>query len=188
MCIDWNAVSAIATATATCVALYASFQARSETRLAIKMQEQSKNVSLLDKRIELAENIQSGRFVLDFVSETTLEALFNKEIFAQYEVWKRYTEKRKQLECELKEFDEKTKISDAEGGFLTVKEAIASCETEREKCEFSQDLLDRYIEISEQIKAAERNENKEKDSLLQLMREFTKKSIEPLDAKKRGRS
>lgn len=186
MFFNWDAISALATVAATCTALYASYQAWSETRLTLKMQEKSKNVSLLDKRIELATSIQSNNFVLDFVSGMTVEALFDDKTFAQYEMWKKYSEKRKQIEYELQEFDRKTRKPDGEGGFYVVKEAMEDYEIEK-RAGFSRDILDKFKEISERIEIEKERENKEKELLLQLMREFTKESIAPLDTKRKDK-
>lgn len=78
--IGWDELGVIATVLAVIVALYANRKATQELKSALKMQEQSKNVSLLDKRIELAEKIQTGKSV----SELTLQVLFNDEIFKHY--------------------------------------------------------------------------------------------------------
>lgn len=194
--IGWNELGVIATVVATVVAvatavavpviklLRTNKKGSQQIEPTIDIQEKTNNVNLFEKRIDLVENIQSGKFV----SETALEALFGSEIFAQYEVWKGYTEKRKRAEDELKKFNKKTRKPDGAGGYFTIKETVVNYEKGQKSSGFPQEELDEYIEISERIKVAEKSENEEKDRLLQLMREFAKESIEPLDAKKRGKS
>lgn len=184
--IGWNELSAVATAIAVFVALYANRKSTQQLKSALAMQEQSKNVSLLDKRIELAERIQLDRFVSDFVSEMALEALFKDKIFAQYEQWKMHTEKRKQIEKELQEFDRKSRRPDSEGGVYTISDAIEDYGTKQES-DFPSDAIDKYKEIRERLKVAKEEENQEKQLLLQLMRKFTKESIESLDLKHKTR-
>ena len=99
--IGWNELGVIATVVATVVAvatavavpviklLRTNKKGSQQIEPTIDIQEKTNNVNLFEKRIDLVENIQSGKFV----SETALEALFGSEIFAQYEVWKGYTEK-----------------------------------------------------------------------------------------------
>lgn len=88
--IGWDELGVIATVSAVIVALVANKKASEQLKSALEMQEQSKNVSLLDKRVELAEAIQSGKSV----SELTLQVLFNDEIVNHYKAWKKHLAER----------------------------------------------------------------------------------------------
>lgn len=178
--IGWNELGVIATALAVIVALYANKKSTQQLKSALEMQEQSKNVSLLDKRIKIAKSIESDKFVSDFVSEMTLEALFKDKIFSQYEQWKTCSEKRKQIEEELQKFDRQNMMSDSEGAVYTISQALGVDGTNGCR-DFPPDVMDKYKEIRERIKTAWEKEYQEKQLLLQLMREFTKESIAPLN-------
>jgi hypothetical protein len=82
--IEWNELGVIATVLAVIVALVANKKATQQLKSALEMQEQSKNVDLFVRRIELAEIIKSGKPV----SEITLKVLFDDEIFKQYQNWR----------------------------------------------------------------------------------------------------
>lgn len=113
--IGWDELGVIATVSAVIVALVANKKASEQLKSALEMQEQSKNVSLLDKRVELAEAIQSGKSV----SELTLQVLFNDEIVNHYRAWKNHLTKKVYADHDLDRFYAEVKESDGEGGFNT---------------------------------------------------------------------
>lgn len=154
MCIDWNAVSAIATAFASGIALYASFQARSESKYALKMQEQSRSLELVDKRIELAEKIRLDKSV----PEWTVRVLFDNDIdiVEHYAAWKKHLAEAEQVEIEITGLSVNFKY-DTEAAIRNHPE-----------------LRDRKTE-------AERNAVNEKQMTLQLVEEFISDSIKSLD-------
>lgn len=204
MCIDWNAVSAIATALATGVALYASFQARSELKSALRIQEQSKNVELLDKRIELAEDIRSGKSV----SELKLQILFNDEIFKHYRIWRDYLTEKVYAEHDLEIFYRESRQSDFEGGYKNdTKDAIEKYQYAMSRPDCPQEIYEKYedfckehtlllmvgdgnertaynhSEISKRIAIAENNAKTEQNLVIQLIEKLISESIQSLDAK-----
>ena len=61
--IGWDELGVIATVLAVIVALYSNRKATKQLKSALEIQEQSKNVGLLDKRIELTEKIRSNKSV-----------------------------------------------------------------------------------------------------------------------------
>lgn len=81
--IGWDELGVIATVAAVVVALRANCKATTQLKSALKMQEQSKNVELMDKRLAIAEEIQREKRV----PELTLKVLFDNEIFEQYQKW-----------------------------------------------------------------------------------------------------
>lgn len=74
--IGWDEIGVIATVLAVIVALFANNGARKQLKSALKMQEQSKNVSLLDQRMNIVETIRQN----ELPSETSVRILFNEEI------------------------------------------------------------------------------------------------------------
>lgn len=154
MCVDWNAVSAIATIFATCVALYASIQARNELKSALKIQEQSKNLGLLDKRIELVEKIRSDKSV----SEWTLRVLFdyNADIIKHHTALQEWKFKEEKAQEELN-------ILSAKGGFR------------------EEQVLQEHPELDTRITNARENAEREKLETLRLLEKFIADSIKPIE-------
>lgn len=139
--IGWDELGAIATAVAVIVALYANKKATQQLKSALKMQEQSKNVGLLDRRIELAEKIQSGKTV----SELTLQVLFNDEIFEHYKAWQTHLAEKSYAEHDLDTFFLSVKVKDGEGGYIdSVRAVIRRYETDMNKHDCPQQVYDEY--------------------------------------------
>lgn len=79
--VGWDELGVIATVTAVFVALRANRGARKQLSSALKMQEQSKNVALLEQRVRIAEAIQND----ELPSMLEIKVLFNEEICKCYE-------------------------------------------------------------------------------------------------------
>jgi hypothetical protein len=208
VCVDWNALSSIATVAAVVVALAANRKSTQQLKSALEIQEQSKNVSLLDRRIELIENIQSGKDV----SELTVQVLFNNNILKHYKEWKNYLVEKTNAEGDLNQFFLLAKEDDGAGGFINdVRKNIEEYEMlmsrpdcphqvyeEYEKycnthtfCQFSvsdNEVIEyNYCSISKRLKDAKVNAEREKEETLQLMKEFAEKSILPIGEVKKER-
>lgn len=97
--IGWNELGVIATVLAVIVALYSNRKATKQLKSALEIQEQSKNVGLLDKRIELTEKIRSNKSV----PEWTLRVLFdnNANIVGHYTAWQNYLSEARQAQDEI---------------------------------------------------------------------------------------
>lgn len=98
--IGWNEFGVIATAIAVVVALRANKKATEQLQSALAMQEQSKNVSLFDRRVNLAEKIRSEQPV----SELELQILFNEEILKHYRAWRTYIKRKISAEYDMEHF------------------------------------------------------------------------------------
>lgn len=83
--IGWNELGVIATVVAVVVALAANKSARKQLVKALEMQEQSKNVGLLEQRIKVVDSIQED----DLISETTVKLLFDESILNCYQKLKK---------------------------------------------------------------------------------------------------
>lgn len=203
--IGWDELGVIATVLAVIVALYANRKATQELKSALKMQEQSKNVSLLDKRIELAEKIQTGKSV----SELTLQVLFNDEIFKHYKDWKNHLSEKAYAEHDLDIFFMLGRIPDDEGGYINdVRDTIRQYEVDMSRPNCPQQTIDEYrafcaenvvwdktgeneeltpynhAEISDRIAKAIIGAKKEQELTLQLIEDFIADSIRQIDEKK----
>lgn len=203
--IGWDELGVIATVLAVIVALYANRKATHELKSALKMQEQSKNVSLLDKRIELAEKIQSG----NSVSELTLQVLFNDEILEHYKAWREYCTEKVYAEHDLDIFFHLCRTPDSAGGYTNdVQDTIRKYINAMSKADCPQQTIDEYkaycdkhtfwqktgeakevtpynhAEIGDRITKATSNAKKEQELTLQLIEDFIADSIRQIDEKK----
>lgn len=139
--IGWDELGVIATVLAVVVALVANKKASEQLKSALEMQEQSKNVGLLDKRVELAEAIQSGKSV----SEMTLRVLFNDEIVKHYKAWKNYLTKKVYAEHDLDRFYAEFRESDGAGGYITgAKDKFEKFMSDMSRPDCPQQVFDDY--------------------------------------------
>ena len=72
----WEELGVVATVAAVIVALVSNHSAKKQLIAALKMQEQSQNVSLLEERLKIAEAIRTG----EAVSVISVKVLYNEEI------------------------------------------------------------------------------------------------------------
>lgn len=200
--IGWDELGVIATVLAVVVALVANKKASEQLKSALEMQEQSKNVGLLDKRVELAEAIQSEKSV----SEMTLRVLFNDEIVKHYKAWKNYLTKKVYAEHDLDIFYAEVKERDGAGGYTTeTKEQLERFIADMSRPDCPQQIFTDYeeycnkhvvhlpngedgesipynhSEITARISDAITHAKKERELTLQLMEKFISDSIQPVD-------
>ena len=199
--IGWDELGVIATVSAVIVALVANKKASEQLKSALEMQEQSKNVSLLDKRVELAEAIQSGKSV----SELTLQVLFNDEIVNHYKAWKKHLAERDYANHDLNRFYAEVKESDGEGGFnADVKNILEKYMADMSRPDCPEQVINDYeeyckkhiaylpdgetgasvpynhSEITTQIGKATKSAKEEHTLTLQLVKTYISKSIQPI--------
>lgn len=151
--IGWNELGVIATVLAVIVALYSNRKATKQLKSALEMQEQSKNVGLLDKRIELAEKIRCNKSV----PEWTLRVLFdnNSDIVGHYTAWQNYLSEVKQAQDEISR--------------LSVKYNL-----------YEKDVIQDHPEIEKRRSEATSSADAEKQITLQLIEKFVADSIKSL--------
>lgn len=203
--IGWDELGVIATVSAVIVALAANKKASEQLKSALRMQEQSKNVGLLDRRIELAERIQSKRAV----SKLTLQVLFNDEIYAHYTAWQAHLSEITQAANDLDTFFSLCRVEDGEGGHIeSIRNTIEKYERDMSKPNCPQQVYDEYeafcnehivwqktgeneeltaynhFEISKRIAEARNDAKKERLLLLQLIEKFISDSIQPVETKR----
>jgi hypothetical protein len=162
MCVNWDALSSIATVVAVIVALAANRKATQQLKSALEMQEQSKNVGLFDRRVELAEKIKSGNTVPEF----TLKILFNDNIYEHYQKWQNYLSEGNDAQGELEKLRLLGKMPDGEGGYIQI--------TSSNEAKLYQSAL------NERIDKADNNARGEQEITLQLIEKFIADSIRPV--------
>jgi len=162
--IGWDELGVIATVAAVIVALFANRKATKQLKSALEMQEQSKNVGLMDRRIALAESIQKG----NAVSELDLRILFNNEIFDCYKKWRSYLTQSKSASSDQEVFRMLVAKAKIEGN---IPNTITGSIGHREAKTYD------ISEIRRRLEEADNNAEKEHIRLLHLIETFISDSI-----------
>jgi len=202
--IGWDELGAIATSAAVIVALAANRKATKQLRSALKMQEQSKNVELLDRRVDMAEKIQLN----NTVPELTLQLLFDEEILKHYQMWRTHITEKVYAENDLQNFiSESSTLSlegkDEETVFSRIREYEYQmsmydcpqhvhdeyekfCNTHEIRQGYGIDgepITSNYLAIKNRLYKAVEEAKKEQETTIRLMKEFISKSIQSIDTK-----
>ena len=200
--IGWNEVGVIATAVAVIVALFANRGAKKQLASALKMQEQSKNVSLFEQRIKVIDGIREGTIL----SKTTIKVLFNEEI---YNVYEQLCDAK--LRYKVAEGDEGTFFSAiSEDGIIhaddNIKGKIREYEIYMERPDCPQEIKKNYLkycgenevcwsdtglsedrqtynhaEIRDRMIKSHQDIEKHTERLIELMEKFVTDSIAPIE-------
>ena len=96
--IGWNELGVIATALAVIIALWANRQSKKQLISALEIQEQSKNIELLDQRVSVIENIEKN----NQVPSRMVKLLFNEKIVEEYQTWLSYKKKEATAESDIR--------------------------------------------------------------------------------------
>ena len=111
--IGWDELSAFSTTAAVIVAIISNHRATKQMRLALQMQEQSKNVQLADARIAIIDKLRAK----EAISETTLQILFNQHILAEYQQWKAFLSLLQGAESDKKLYFQLCREKDERGNY-----------------------------------------------------------------------
>ena len=198
-----NILTSFGTIAAVCVAIYANKKSNDQLVSALKIQEQSKNIDLFDKRLELINRISEHKEV----SLRELKLLFNSnsEIIAKYLKLSDPIDEFYYAKADLNEFQSLAKEADGEGGFFSeIEEQIhkyqyqmslpdcpdcvedeykAYCASHsfivKDKINNEMKELN-YYEINQRIENSNIKYEKQTEELCKTMEAFIEKSIEPL--------
>ena len=99
--IGWQELSAIATALAVILALWSNHKTTQQMHDALRMQEQSKNLELFDKRVNVIHTLEIG----EEPSALEVQLLFNQNIVDSYNEWKKLEAKQKSYRNDLKTYE-----------------------------------------------------------------------------------
>lgn len=125
-----NAVSSIAMVATVIVALCANGQANKQLKSALEMQEQSKNIELYEKRLEIIKTINQFDSKMCIEESQMLPIKIrilysnDEKIIEKYKQLGTYYVKAAQAEDDEKRFISVSKISDGVGGFIDLSEKI----------------------------------------------------------------
>jgi hypothetical protein len=109
----WEELGVIATVAAVVVALCANRGARKQLKSALEMQEQSKNVALLEQRVHIADLIREDKAP----SITAMRVLFDDGICNYYDTLSQARKRCQEAQYDERVFFGASKESDGEGGW-----------------------------------------------------------------------
>lgn len=197
-----SAAAAVFTFTAVVVAMVANYKATKQLRFALAMQEQSKNIEFMEKRVSIAEQIQADNHVADM----TIRLLFNDEISKCYQKISDFDKQQKDAEHDEKTYFDVADKVDADGFHSnSIKDTIEEYENLMNQPDCSTDIFNQYkkfcddneyyesetglkggiktynyAEISERMLQAYHQKRQIKNQLLKMIEAYIAASIQPL--------
>lgn len=206
--IGWEEWGVIATVGAVIVALWANIGAKKQLKSALKMQEQSKNVSLLEQRVNVAEMIRAD----EEPSSVAMHVLFSEEICNIYNVLCQARQCLNEALNDEQEFFFASQTDVDAGHENEIKSKILEYEDymSRPNCPDSiikqyQDFCNKhtifwsptglsddrqeynYAEISKRISSSQSAISEAKDKILKAIETYVADSIAPVDKKQKRR-
>ena len=204
--LGWDEIGTIATVAAVVVALFANRNANKQLKAALKIQEQSKNVDLFDKRVAIMTEIKEK----NMTAELQLQLLFDKTIVDAYAELCVSISAQQVAEHDMKVYENLLRHPDGEGGYTSLIAQLQDTERLLDEHNYPEDRVKEYDELCEKhkcfytetgspedakwynykdlsngigrtMKAVEANKN----VVLNLMQEYIKQSISPVDKKRR---
>lgn len=194
----------IATVVAVIVAIVANCKANQSLKYSLKMQEQSKNIDLFEKRLAVIDEIEKNTKT----SKLHLGLLFNSAIASEYNKMLELGDEYAAAYHDLNVYSDAIEVMDGEGGYTSpmaeledaerildelgypvdkVKSFEALCVKYQISYSESGETKDikvyNYKELSEKIASTTRLFDEQKKVLIDLMQCFVKESISPIAPK-----
>lgn len=200
--IGWDELAACATTIAVIVALFANHKSTKQLKYALKMQEQSKNIELFEKRVSLNESIIKG----ESISSMALRILFTDEMSTGYQTICDLEGQYKDAQNDVAVFFQATQTTDADGYTRNrVKDKIEEYESAVSRPDCPESIIERfkqycdeneaytsaagysedrktynYYEISCREKELNTSITSARDTLARQMEEYISESIKPV--------
>lgn len=112
--ISWDEVATIATSAAVIVALFANVNSNKQLKKALQMHEQTKNLGLFDRRLDLLSRILDDDAISE-VSDDEVELLFNNTILQKVQDKRKHLNIESTIRYKLKEYFEELQQKDILG-------------------------------------------------------------------------
>lgn len=136
----WEELSAVATAVAVIVALWANRKTTQQMRDALRAQEQSKNLELFDKRVKIIHDIEEHRDI----SDLEVQLLFTKEVVATYENLKKVKSEKDKCCDDLETYKFLIDVACENEGTSSPLPQIAQAKWIMEQLHYPQDRVEEY--------------------------------------------
>ena len=200
-----SVISTLVALVAVIVAIVANCKSSKSLKYSLKMQEQSKNIDLFEKRVSVIDEIKKN----DKTSKLHLELLFDDAITSEYTTMIHYFNNWRNAHHDLDVYSGIIEVMDGEGGYTSPMSELMDAEQTLNLLECPDDkilanfeaLCDKYQitysetkepedtkvynykDLSIKIVSTEREYKNQKKKLLDLMQGFIKKSISPVTEK-----
>ncbi len=199
-----NVVYTLITLGALIAAIVANCKSSASIKNSLKMQEQSKNIELFDRRIALIDEIK----VHNSTNVLHLVLLFNESIKKEYDCFNALLQGLASAHHDMNEYEEMLSHMDGADLYSTPFDQMADAEsilsehdypadkvaefealcqsyeiTKIEKSEGSELKIYNYAELSERISSAQVKLDAQKAKLIKMMQVFVQDSISPVTRK-----
>lgn len=199
-----NVISTVVALGAVIVAIVANCKASQSLKYSLKMQEQSKNIDLFEKRVAIIDEIKKDIKA----SELHIELLFDDDIADEYRSMMNCWHEHEDAYHDLNVYSDVIEAIDGEGGYTSPLAELADAEETLEKLNYPADKVKEfdflcnkyqiihsesdmiedskvynYKDLSKRIVFTERQFRDKQEALLDMMQEFVKDSISPVDNK-----
>lgn len=197
----WEELSAVATAVAVIVALWANRKTTLQMRDTLRAQEQSKNLELFDKRVKIIHDVEEHQAV----SDLEIQLLFTKQIVVAYEKLKKLKSEKDKYCDDLRTYKFLIEVACENAGEISPLPQIAQAKWIMEQLDFAKDRVEEYERlckeneisstygsdneewrtynyktISDNIDMAQATIKECEEKLISEMRDFVQASIAPL--------
>lgn len=200
-----SAISTVAAFAAVVVAMFANRSSSKSLEYSLRMQEQSKNVDLFEKRVSILEEVKAS----DRTAELPLQLLFDETISQSYQTFQMNIAEQTASEHDMTEYANLLMQMDGEGGYTSPIAQLVDAERQLDMCGYTEEsaqdydaLCDKYQitcanvndeencgkiynykDLSERIAQSNQKVQMSKELLLQQMQNFIQKSISPIAGK-----
>ena len=197
----------IAAFAAVFAAIDANRKASKALRYSLKMQEQTKNIELFDKRIALINEIKES----DETSVLHLQLLFNDSIAKEYGAFRVYLNALKSAQHDMHVYEEQMSARDGEGMYSSPIAELQDAERILDELDYPKDKVEEfkdlclkyqitysetnelqdakvynYENLSEQIASTRMKAMEQKNKVMGMMKKYIECSISPVDKKVRA--
>ena len=199
-----NVISTVVALGAVIVAIVANCKASQSLKYSLKMQEQSKNIDLFEKRVAVINEIKKDIKT----SKLHLELLFNDTIANEYKAMMKCWHDNADAYHDLNVYSDAIEVMDGEGGYTSPMAELTDAEETLEKLKYPVDKVKEfellcnkyqithsesgmtedikvynYKDLSERIASTERQFKDKQKAIIDMMQRFVKDSISPVDKK-----
>lgn len=197
----WEELSALATFAAVIVALFSNRNANKQLKSALRIQEQSKNIDLFDKRMGIICQVEENRPINDRV----VQILFSEEIYDCYKLMIQFIKNEHEAQSKMNTYKTLCMYPDGEGGYFSSFREFTDFETELARQNYPEELENEFIgfckekevvyqinseekpetynywEISQEIDKARTSCKKQKELLLSMMQKYIQDTLKPVN-------
>lgn len=166
-----NVVSTLVALGAVIVAIVANCKASQSLKYSLKMQEQSKNIDLFEKRVAVLNEIKQK----NETQESLLQLLFNDKVVEAYHSVQTYVLEKDSLEHDLYVYERTLLTSDNQGGFRSPLAELHQLEQQLEASGYPAQKVAEFDELCKKHEIFYSETQKPEDAKLYNYKDLTQK-------------